>query len=141
MEAGLSQARIRAAFESRLSTWAQAKALPVVWQNAIADMPTTDHVRAYLLPATTNARDLAGENRSYKGTFQVTICVRQGIGSSLAESLARELDDLFPVALKMLAVGLAVYVRSPMSAHTAIQDDGWYSVPVDCRYGAEEVKA
>lgn len=137
----MSQARIRAAFESRLLSWARAKRLPVLWQNDRVDMPTVDHLRAYLLPATTTARDLAGENRSYRGVFQVSVFAKAGSGTTDAEAIARGLDDLFPVNLRMLSIGLAVYVLTPMSAHTAIQTDDWYSVPVDCRYGAEEVKA
>lgn len=137
----MSQARIRAAFESRLKTWADTKRLPVLWQNVVGSVPAVDHLRAYLLPGTTTSRDLAGENRSYRGVFQASVFVKAGTGSSIAEALARELDDLFPVNLRMLSVGLSVYVLTPMTAHTAIQSEDWYHVPVDCRYGAEEVKA
>lgn len=136
----MSQARIRAAFEARLATWAETKRLPILWQNVAGNVPAVDHLRAYLLPATTTARDLAGDNRSYRGTFQVSVFTKAGTGSANAEAIARELDDLFPVTLRMLSVGLAVYVTTPMSAHVAIQSDGWYSVPVDCRYRAEEIK-
>lgn len=138
----MSQARIRAAFEARLAQWAAARvpALPVVWQNVNATLPTVDHLRAYLLPAETGSRDLAGQNRSYRGVFQVTVFIKAGVGSSRAEGIARELDDLFPVALRMLSAGLAVQVMTPMASRPAIVETDWYSVPVDCRYGAEEVK-
>lgn len=138
----MSQARIRAAFEARLAQWAAARvpALPVVWQNVNATLPTVDHLRAYLLPAETGSRDLAGQNRSYRGVFQVSVFTKSGGGAENAEAIVRELDDLFPVALRMLSVGLNVQVMTPMAARPAIQETDWYSVPVDCRYGAEEVK-
>lgn len=137
----MSQARIRSAFEKRLSGWAKPKGLPVLWQNVSGSVPAVDHLRAYLLPATTTARDIAGVNRSYTGIFQVSVFVLAGTGLAIAESLARELDDLFPVAVPILSMGLNVYVLTPMSARNAIHSDQWCHVPVDCRYGAEEVKS
>ena len=138
----MSQSRIRAAFETRLANWAAARtpALPVVWTNTNAPLPTGDHLRAYLLPAMTTARDVAGENRSYRGVFQVSVFTKAGTGPARAEGIARELDDLFPVALHMLNTGLSVYVLTPMASRPAAQETDWYSVAVDCRYGAEEVK-
>lgn len=137
----MSQARIRAAFESRLATWAASKALPVVWQNVGAGNMTGDHLRAFLLPAQTLTSDLAGKHRGYRGVFQVSIFTRPNIGANRAESLARELDELFPVALRMLSAGLTVQVMTPMASRPSIVETDWYSVPVDCRYGAEEFKA
>lgn len=137
----MSQARVRNAFESRLAAWAASKALPVVWQNVGAGNMTGDHLRAYLLPAQTLSMDLAGEHRGYRGVFQVSIFTRPNIGVNRAESLARELDDLFPVALRMLSAGLTVQVMTPMASRPSIVETDWYSVPVDCRYGAEEFKA
>ena len=138
----MSVARIRAAFESRLAQWAAARvpALPVVWTNASVSLPAVDHLRAYLLPAETGSRDLAGKNRSYRGVFQVTVFTKAGIGPNRAEGIARELDELFPVALRMLNAGLGVQVLTPMAARPAIVETDWYSVPVDFRYGAEEVQ-
>lgn len=137
----MSQARVRNAFESRLAAWAASKGLPVVWQNVGAGNMTGDHLRAYLLPAQTLSMDLAGEHRGYRGVFQVSIFTRPNIGANRAESLARELDDLFPVALRMLSAGLTVQVMTPMASRPSIVETDWYSVPVDCRYGAEEFKA
>ena len=102
---------------------------------------TGDHLRAYLLPAQTLSMDIAGEHRGYRGVFQVSIFTRPNIGANRAESLARELDELFPVALRMLSAGLTVQVMTPMTSHPSIVETDWYSVPVDCRYGAEEFKA
>lgn len=137
----MSQQRIRSAFESRLATWAASKALPVVWQNVGAGNMTGDHLRAFLLPAQTLSMDIAGEHRGYRGVFQVSIFTRPNIGANRAEVLAGELDELFPVALRMLSAGLTVQVMTPMASRPSIVETDWYSVPVDCRYGAEEFKA
>lgn len=138
----MSQGRIRAAFESRLATWAQHRnpPIPVVWTNARTQIPAGDHLRAFLLPAETRAPDLAGAMRSYRGVFQVSVFTPAGVGPGRAEGIARELDDLFPVALRMPSAGLSVQVLTPMAPRPAMGETDWYSVPVDCRYGAEETK-
>lgn len=137
----MSQARVRNAFESRLATWAASKALPVVWQNVGAGNMTGDHLRAFLLPAQTLSMDLAGEHRGYRGVFQVSIFTRPNIGANRAESLARELDELFPVVLRMTWQGLTVQITAPMAPRPPIQETDWFHVPVDCRYEAHEFKA
>lgn len=137
----MSQARVRNAFESRLATWAASKALPVVWQNAGAGNMAGDHLRAFLLPAQTLTSDLAGKHRGYRGVFQVSIFTRPNIGANRAEVLAGELDDLFPVALRMLSAGLTVQITTPMATRPAIQETDWFHMPVDCRYEAHEFKA
>ena len=137
----MSQQRIRAAFESRLATWAASKALPVVWQNVGAGNMTGDHLRAYLLPAQTLSMDIAGEHRGYRGVFQVSIFTKPGIGANRAESLARELDELFPVAERILSAGVTVQIMTPMATRPAVSETDWFHLPVDCRYAADEVIA
>lgn len=137
----MSQARIRAAFESRLAAWAAGKGLPVVWQNVGAGNMTGDHLRAFLLPAQTLSMDIAGEHRGYRGVFQVSIFTKPGIGANRAESLARELDELFPVAKRMLSAGVTVQIMTPMATRPAVSETDWFHLPVDCRYAADEVIA
>lgn len=137
----MSQARIRNAFESRLATWAASKALPVVWQNVGAGNMTGDHLRAYLLPAQTLSMDIAGEHRGYRGVFQVSIFTSPGIGANRAEVLARELDELFPVAERILSAGVTVQIMTPMATRPAVSETDWFHLPVDCRYAADEVIA
>lgn len=134
----MTQKRIRAAFEGKLNTWAQAQNLPVIWQNTAQPIPAGQHLRVFLLPAETRIGDLAGKARSYRGLFQITIYALPQTGPSAAETLAPELDTLFPPFVNMTSGGLNVQVVTPMSAHPAIVDTDWYSVPVDCRYRAEE---
>ena len=137
----MSQARIRAAFETRLAAWAKKKRLPVVWQNHGQQLPAGDHLRASLLPANTLSLDLAGQHRGYRGVFQVSVFCTTGTGPAKAERLVQELDELFPAAMLMQQGGLEVRTLSPMSASAAIQETDWYSVPVSCRYAADEMKA
>jgi len=134
----MSQARIRAAFESRLAGWADHEGLPVVWQNVGAGLPDGEHLRAFLMPGETVSRDLAGDNRSYRGVFHVSVFTPPGVGAGRAEMLAGALDLLFPAMLRMDSGGLGVLVMTPMTAKPAVQEPDWYSVPVSCRYAAEE---
>jgi len=136
----MSQQRIRTCFESRLASWAAAQSLPVAWQNAPGNLPTVDHLRVYLLPAETTSRDLAGTNRSYRGLFQVTVFIKAGQGAGRAEQIARQLDELFPVALRMENGGLAVTVVGPVYVMPSVQESDWFSIPCRCRYAAEDVK-
>lgn len=136
----MSNARIRSAFETRLAAWAVQRQMPVVWQNAPQIMPSADHLRAYLLPGATQSLDLQGTHRAYSGLFQISIFCRAGTGSAHAERIAAQLDELFPVALRMTQDGLLVQVTTPMTAKAAIQETDWYSIPVSCRYAAQEFK-
>jgi len=134
----MSQARIRAAFESRLAEWAAAQSLPVVWQNVSIQLPTGNHLRAYLLPAGTTSRDVAGDNRSYRGVFQVSVFTMPGQGAGRAEQTVRGLEALFPLTLCMDSGELRVRVITPMSAGPAVQEADWFIVPVSCRYEADD---
>jgi len=136
----MSEDRIRAVLESRLASWADANGLPVIWQNAGADIPTVDHLRAYLMPAETRSIDLKKVMRNYRGVFQVSVFTKPGVGPGRADRLAKALDDLFQVAIPMTSNGLTVRVTSPMSAKPAMPGTDWYSVPVSCRYSAEDMK-
>lgn len=133
----MSQARIRAAFESRLAEWAKLKALPVIWQNAKTAIPQGSHLRAFLLPAQTLGLDVAGNHRGWRGLFQVSIFSKPGIGSQWAESLAGELDELFPHGSAIDYHGLPVRIIAPVTIRAAVQETDWYSVPVDVRYAAD----
>lgn len=134
----MSQARIRAAFETRLAAWAQAQGLPVVWQNAAASLPHAAHLRAFLLPAQTLCLDLQGKHRGWRGVFQVSVFCPPGTGARQAEGIAQALDELFPAALCMEQSGLIVQITAPVSSSAAIQETDWYCLPVSCRYAADE---
>lgn len=132
----MSQALIRAAFESRLGTWAASKGLPVAWPNVSFDPPSTAYLRAFLLPADTDSRDLAGRHREFRGVYQVSVCLPQGQGPGAGDAIVTELDALFATTAPMTINGLEVHVVRPTSAAPAIQEPDRYVIPVSCEYRA-----
>lgn len=135
----MTQPRIRAAFETRLNTWAAARdpVLAVLWQNVTQNQPAADHLRAFVMPARTDSLFLDGTHRGYRGVFQVSVFCVAGTGPKKAEGIAEEIATLFPNALTMTESGLDVVIASPMSSAVAIGEPGWYSIPVSCRYTAD----
>lgn len=135
----MTQPRIRAALESRLNTWATTRdpALPVLWQNVTANQPSADHLRAFVMPARIDSLFLDGKHRGYRGVFQVSVFCVAGTGPKKAEGIAEEIATLFPNALTLTESGLQVVIASPMSMALAIEEPGWYSIPVSCRYTAD----
>lgn len=136
----MTTARIRAAFEAKVKTWAaaQSPALPVAWTNVEFTPPAGPYCRAFLIPARTASRDLGGMNRSYAGVFQISLYLPIGEGPARAEALAASLETAFPVEDPLIAGQLYVFLSSPMSAAAPVDDPGRYVVPISCTYRAED---
>ena len=134
----MSQSRIRKIFETRLATWAAARVppLPVLWENVrVVTEPTGEHLRAYVMPASTLSPYLAGEGRTFIGIFQVSIFTPAGAGPKRGEEIAAALDALFPCNDSFTDVGgLSVQVMTPVSASPAMQDDDFSMVAASFRY-------
>ena len=136
----MSQQFIRAALETRLKTWADAKPLPIAFENAAFDPPATIYLRAYLLPNVTQMLDLQGRHRGYLGLLQVSVYLPIGVGPTAAQVLVGELDALFSTETPITgSSGLSVYITRPMSAAPAQQTDQRYVVPVSCEYRANTI--
>lgn len=139
----MSQDRIRYLLETRLANWAAARnpTLTVAWQNHPFTPPTGSYLRAFLLPATTGSNDLAGAHRRYTGVFQVSIVAPAGAGSRAAESIANELETLFPLnlALSIVSPAFRVSIISPVTIAPAIQEGDRYTVPVSFRYRSDTI--
>lgn len=135
----MSQKTIRKLIEQRLAAWAAAKPISVAWQNAPFTPPAATYLRAFLLPADTDSQDLAGAHRAYTGVFQVSIVAPAGQGSGAAETLAEEIDALFPCNLLLTSGAFAVQVISPCSIGQALQDENRYTIPVWFRYRADTI--
>lgn len=136
----MSQRLIRKLFEQRLIAWAAARspALPIAFENVPFDPAGKDtYLKAFLLPARSQALTLDGPNRTYLGLFQVSIVTKAGIGAVAAENIAAELEAQFPVQLRMTSGAFAVQVIEPMSAATAIIDGATLILPVSCNYRAD----
>ncbi len=136
----MSNRLIRAEFESRLATWAAAKVppIPVAYQNKTFTPPTARHVRAFLLPAQTDSRDLDGLHRLYLGVWQVSLFMPIGTGAGAAELLVDEICDLYPKSMSVLlpTSEIILTLSRPMSAAPPINDPAYYIVPISCSYSA-----
>jgi len=132
----MTQARVRAALETALDTWATAQSVQVAWENVVFE-PGTQYARASLIPAATQSFDLLGLHRRYRGVFQVTLVMPQGVGMGSAEALVSSLESAFPQHQYFVSSGLRVFIVQPMSAAGAFSGDGESSVPVSCTYQAD----
>lgn len=138
----MSTEACRAILESRLATWAAARApaLRVAYQNApFTPNAGETYLRSYLLPAQTTAEDLAGALRTYRGVFQVSVVRPPNGGSGPALSIAAELNNLFPVNGRYTSGAVTVQVITPASAGPGQQEDNTYVVPVSFEYRADVI--
>lgn len=137
----MSQKLIRSALESRLATWAAAHSpvLQVAWQNAPFTPPTSTYLRAHLLPADTDSRDLKGDHRQYLGVFQVSICAPAGTGPAAVETIVAELETLFPVNLRLTSGAITVTVTKPLSASAGANERGLNVVNTHFRYQSDVI--
>lgn len=135
----MTQALIRAGFETALKTWADAQtpAIPIAWPNVAFEPPAGRYLRAQLLPAQTKKLTLDGSGRTYRGVFQVLFSMPPGTGAGSVESLAASLDAAF--ADSFTHGGLRIYLLSPISLAPAIPDPARYLVPVSADYRADTV--
>lgn len=134
----MSQNRVRKILETRLAAWAASRVppLPVLWENVrVVTEPAGEHLRAYVMPATTLSPYMAGEGRTFIGIFQVSIFTLAGAGPKRGEEIAAALDVLYPCGeIFQDAGGLAVQVMAPVSASTAQQDGAFSMVAASFRY-------
>lgn len=135
----MTQKTIRSLIEQRLATWAASKSLPVAWQNFAFTPPSTTYLRAFLLPAETDSPDLQGAMRTFTGVYQVSIVLPEGQGSDAGETLAAEIDALFPLNLRLTSGAVTVQVIGPASPGPAIHDGARYLLPVSFRYRCDTV--
>ena len=134
----MSDQLIRSLFEGRLKTWAAARApaLPVAWENVGFTPPAGVYLQAFLLRGATTSRDLAGDNRNRVGVFQISINCPAGNGPGAGESIAAELDALFPMNLRLTSGIFAVQQLSPLRLWAPDSADR-YVLPVDFEYRAD----
>ena len=139
----MSQTLIRAAFESRLATWAaaQSPALPIAYENVPFTQPDGPYLKSYLLPAKTTSETLDRLHRHYMGVYQVSLVMPQSTGPGAAQLLVSALDALFPIQTPLLQGGISVVILQPMSAGPSIPDDNNYVIAVSCQYRADTIPA
>jgi hypothetical protein len=136
----MSNAAIRSALESRLSTWADSQTptpIPVSFQNvAFNKLAGTVFLECFLIPNLTANNELSGSRKTLKGLFQVNCWAPKGYGMRQVELLSQSIVDLYPIVPKTGAVS----VEETPSIGRAIPDDsGWVIVPVLIKYRYESV--
>lgn len=132
----MSQTLIRRACESALKTWADAKPMPVQWQNVVLDPEPDAYVRAILLPADTEAPDVEGQGRTFTGIWQVSIVRPLGEGAGPAEAIAAELAAIFRPGAPLTVGGLTLFFLRPLSPAAPVDEPGRFVVPCSASYQA-----
>lgn len=137
----MSDTLIRAAFETRLYAWANARtpSLPIAFEDVEFTPPADGgtYLQAYLLPSNTDSTDLEGAHTLYQGVFQISIVTAAGQGRGAASAIADEIRALFPNNSGLSQSGMTVYVMSPLSTASAIQGDTTTALPTSFRYRAD----
>jgi hypothetical protein len=135
----MSNTLIRAAFETRLATWAAAQtpAIPIAYENVTFVAPATRYLRSFLLPADSASLTLDRLHREYLGVYQVSIVMPLNTGAGAGQALVSALEALFPPATPLVQGGLSILILNPMSAGSAIQEPDRYVIPVSCSYRAD----
>ncbi|WP_339100214.1 phage tail terminator-like protein [Pseudomonas atacamensis] len=131
---------IAAAFESRLLTWAKARAKPikVVVENETYTPATGEtYLRAFTLPALTGSNTLGGDHRVYTGVFQVNIVAPSGKYRTEASTIVDELAALFPLNLRIPRAGLVALVMTPVAPGPGIPDGNTFTVPASFQYRSD----
>jgi hypothetical protein len=134
----MSTKAIRALYEARLKTWADAHApvLKIAFENVTFTKPATGiYLRAFTLPNPTDSRFMEATDRVYMGVFQVSIVSPINTGPGAAESIVAELEALFPLNLDLTST-LKVTTISPVAAAPAIQEPDAFVIPVSFSYRA-----
>ncbi len=134
----MSHTRIAELLEARLGEWADAKGVPVVWENISENPPDTLYLQAYAMPATTTTIDLAEKLQVLPGVWQINVVAKAGEGVSVngARALADGVAALFPVGLVLSDGGLTCYISTPPTVYRGITSDTRYSIPVSMSYRA-----
>lgn len=131
---------IAAAFESRLLTWAKARAKPikVVAENETYTPATGEtYLRAFTLPAVTASNTLSGDHRVYTGVFQINIVTASGKYRTEASGIVDELAPLFPLNLRIPRAGLVALVMTPVAPGPGIPDGNTFTVPASFQYRSD----
>jgi hypothetical protein len=132
----MSHVLARRVLEAALKTWADAKPMPVQWQNVTLDPEPAAYVRAFLLPAPTEAPDIQGLGQVLTGVWQVSIVRPLGEGPGAAEAIAAELAAIFKPTAVLTSGALRLFLLQPLSPAAPINEPGRFVVPCSASYQA-----
>jgi len=135
----MSQSLIRAAFESRLKTWADAQTpiIPTAFENVSFTPPANRYLRAYLLPADTQSETYDGLHRAYTGVFQVNIIMPLNAGTGAAQVIADAIGALYPVTFTHSTI--RVVITRPMGNRPAFVDGDRFILPIYLAYRVDTI--
>jgi hypothetical protein len=136
----MSQKLVRALLESRLTAWAKARTpqIRIAYQNVTFTPQTNEtYLAAYLLPASTTSITLEASDKVFSGVFQVSIVAPSGNGPGVAESIADELELLFPNALRLTRDALDLITMSPVETGPLLVGETTVTVPASFQYRAD----
>jgi hypothetical protein len=135
----MSQKLIRSLLQGRLAAFADARSLPVAWENVEFNPPAGQYLRFNLIKAMTDSSDLAGAHREYSGICQISVFSPKGNGPTAAEALAADLGELFPLNDRLMSGSFVVQIISPCSEGPPITGDIHFMVPVSFTYRADTI--
>lgn len=126
---------IRALLDGRLNTLTPV--IPVAWPNVpFTPVKGTAYHRVNLLPATPEQRELGATGRNTEtGVYQVDCVFPADAGAGNAWARAELVRAHFKRGTKLAGSGFVVTIRGA-GPGPAIQEDGWYVVPVTISYYA-----
>ena len=135
----MTQAVIRKTFLEALNTFAENHNPPLtIARENVSFLKPTDgapYMEVYIIPADTIVATISGERRRFRGTCQVNIYTTENDGAGVAEDIAEELYQLFPVMPKN---HLPVSIESPVQIKRAVGDGtGWFVTPCLIEYRLE----
>lgn len=113
--------------ESQVALWATP--LEIYYNNVDTDVPSSAHLRAFVLPAPTETIGV-NELGQEMGIFQVNVHVRKGVGELTAVEIAEAIITDFPRNLELSGVRIDKYG----SIAPPFFNDGWEITPVSFEY-------
>lgn len=134
----MSNAVIRAYFDQRLKTWADAQnpKIKIANEQQGFTKPTDSStwLESFLIPNTTMNRELSGTRKTMLGFFQVNCWAPSGRGMGVVDALAQNIVNLFPLVPKSGAVSIE---GTPSADRPIESEPGWVIVPVLISYRYE----
>lgn len=118
-----------AALDTRLAAFTPA--MPIAWPNRVFQPETgTPYLKVDHLPAPRVRRSIGMDGRDvYPGVYQVMVCYPAGNDAGAAELRADLVAAHFPIGAAYSGVRIAAVSTAP-----AIQEPGWFSIPVSITY-------
>lgn len=132
----MSQALARKILMQTLAAYASAHApvLSISRENTSFTKPVdgATFLEVFIIPADTTTPNISADRRRFRGSVQINIWTKQGIGAGTAEGIAEEISQLFKVFPKTL---LPLSIEAPATIKKSNEDiSQWWVTPVSLTY-------